>query len=539
MKAVRLMMRWLMPASLSMLAIINGCASQARDLFEPDWDRVLAEEEATRETIPVDAPARPPGELPLNVPDLVGDGPLSLTIEQAALLALDMNRELQVAQLTPEIAGAFEMIELGVFDPEVFANVDFATEEVQETARTTGEQFGVRGDERRYEVGVRQTLPSGTGIEVGLTQDRTASSRSPEQQSARFGMTITQSLLRGFGPVVNLALVRQAELETVASRFELRRFIEVLLAETEVAYWNYVLARREIEIFERSLAVAQTQAEQVRERISVGVLSEAESAAPESEVALREQALIEARSSVEATRLELLRRINALGIVPPDRALIPLSPPDIEPEPIIDVEDRLEVARRYRPDVNEARVRFDQNRLETVRTRNGLLPRLDVFIALGKSGYGDTFEQTFREIDENGFDASIGLAASQSIERLAARGAHRVAIATRQQSAAAIRNLEQLIELDVLLAVNEVERARQQIEASATTRRLQARTAEAEGQRFEAGTSTAILVAQAQRDLLQAEIAEVESILAYRIALIELYLAEGTLLERRGIVVPD
>jgi outer membrane protein len=33
----------------------------------------------------------------------------------------------------------------------------------------------------------------------------------------------------------------------------------------------------------------------------------------------------------------------------------------------------------------------EQQRLETVVTRNGLLPRLDFFITLGKTGYADSF----------------------------------------------------------------------------------------------------------------------------------------------------
>ena len=86
------------------------------------------------------------------------------------------------------------------------------------------------------------------------------------------------------------------------------------------------------------------------------------------------------------------------------------------------------------------------------------------------------------------------------------------------------------------LAINECERTRRQIEAGAITRELQEQTLEAEQERFKVGTSTSLLVAQAQRDLLVSELAEIDAIVAYRIALVKLYLAEGSLLERRGIV---
>jgi hypothetical protein len=42
-------------------------------------------------------------------------------------------------------------------------------------------------------------------------------------------------------------------------------------------------------------------------------------------------------------------------------------------------------------------------------------------------------------------------------------------------------------------------------------------------------------LALAQRDLLASELAEVEAMVGYRLALVELYRAEGSLLERRGI----
>jgi outer membrane protein TolC len=51
------------------------------------------------------------------------------------------------------------------------------------------------------------------------------------------------------------------------------------------------------------------------------------------------------------------------------------------------------------------------------------------------------------------------------------------------------------------------------------------------------GDSTCLLVAQAQRDLLESQIDEVDAVIAYRLALIQLYLAEGTLLGRRGFTV--
>lgn len=523
--------RWRLSAAV--LLIIVGCAPDRTGWYEPDWDNVL-DREAQR-TGTIDDTPRARRDRPTAWPDFLAEGPVELSVEQAAMMALRQNRDLVIEQLNPVIADAFERIERGRFDPELFADAQWANEEVSQSDRATGQQFSVRGTDTSGGVGLRQELPTGTDLALDVTQQRSVSNRSPEQQDARLGLSITQSLLRGFGTPVNLATIRQAELDTLASRYELRAFTEALLAETEVAYWRYVLAREQIAIFEQSLAIAKRQREQVDQRIEVGVLAPTEAAAARSEVALREQALIDARSDLTARRLQLLRRINATTDRSFARELDATTDPAIETEPIDDLDDRLSIARHHRPDLNEARLRLEQNRLETVMTRNGLLPQLDLFVAVGKTGFADTFRESFREIDGPTYDATAGVSFSHYLGDRAAEGEHRIARARRRQAAAAIDNLEQLLELDVRLAVNEAQRTREQIAATAATRELQEQTVASEIERFEVGTSTALLVAQAQRDLLEAQIAEVEAVINHRIALVELYLAEGSLLERRGI----
>lgn len=519
----------------ALLLALASCADPASQWFEPDWDRVIRETEypdVDTSLVPRAEPQAPP-----SLPDLAAPGPLELSVEQAVVLALQRNRDLSVAQLTPVITGAFETIASGIYQPQIFAEAALAREEASEIDRGTGGQFGVSAEDTDLAAGVRQLLPTGTDIELAVSQAGDRSNRAPEQQSARVGLTITQALLRGLEPEANLAAVRQAELETEASRYELRAFVEALLADTEIAYWQHLLAKREIEIFERSLEIARRQAEEVDQRIEVGVLARTESAAVLSEIALREQALIGARSRLEASRLQILRLVNAPFEAAASRPIIATS--DLAPtsEPLDDVEQRVELALRMRPDLNEARLRLDQNRLETIRTRNGLLPRLDLFLALGKTGYADTFPESFRELDGPTFDVTVGLSFSQYLGESVARGEYEASLATRQQAAASVRNLEQLVELDVRLAVNEAETARRQIDASVTTRRLQEQTVQAEIERFDVGASTTLLVAQAQRDLLVAQIAEVEAVTNYRIALVQLYLAEGALLERRGVAI--
>ena len=458
-----------------------------------------------------------------------------LSLEQAVMRALGSNRDLQLRQLNPVIAGTFEQLERGTYDPELFAELEYTKARASETSEATGERFNVEGTEAGVMAGVRQPLPTGTLLEATAEHDRSTSNGAPDQQVARLGLSVTQSLLRGFGSEVNLASVRQAELDTLASVYELRGFTEALLADVEIGYWNHVLAVKEIEIFERSLAVARQQRDEIEQWIEVGILPEIEAAAARAEVARREQALISAQSLREERHLRLLRLIGHDLAAPAVPEIRTTSEPGLEPRSVSDLGERLELAERSRPELGEARLRLEQGRLETVITRNGVLPRLELFLALGKTGYAETFADSLRETGSDTHDLTAGIRLSHLLGNRSAGARHLAARASRRQAVEAVANLREIVRLDVRLAVNAVERTRRQITASAVTRGFQEETLNAEQERFAVGASTALLVAQAQRDLLVSQIAEVGSIVHHRIALTELYLAEGSLLERRGV----
>ncbi|MFP4226170.1 MAG: TolC family protein [Desulfobacterales bacterium] len=518
------------------MALIGGCTPVDRwGVFTPDYKKAVKQTKQPGTENPDRYQPRMKEAIAIDAPE--PNQPLALSIEDAIVRALENNRDLRIQQLNPVITGTFERIERGIYDPEIFAEFEYTEETATQTSRATGEEFSVDATNARTAAGLQQALPSGTTLEATVEQARDQSNRAPNQRTARVGLSITQSLLRGFGPAVNLVSIRQAELDTLASTYELRGFTESLVADTETAYWNYVLAHEEISIYESSLAVARKQRDEIEEQITVGLLPETEAAAARAEVARREQALIDARSSRAERRLRLIHLIYAAGGGRFENKVKATSKPAITPQPITDPADRLALAEKSRPDLNEARLRLKQGRLETIATRNGILPKLDLFVDFGRTGYGDSFSAAFRELNENTYDSGAGLRLSHYLKNRTAEARHEAAWHEQQQAKRAVDNLRQMVELDVRLAINEVARTWQQIAASRATRQLEEQTLRAENQRFEVGASTALLVAQAQRDLLIAQIAEVRAITNYRIALVNLYLAEGSLLERRGISI--
>jgi len=332
--------------------------------------------------------------------------------------------------------------------------------------------------------------------------------------------------------------LQQARLDTRMTEYELRGFTEFLVAEVERTYWDYALARRQIEIVEESLKVARQQLNETNELITVGRLAKSELAAVQAEVAAQEQALIEALANKESIRLQLLRRLNPAGPGLWQREIDLIHQPTLPDIKLDDVELHVAVSMRMRPILNQARLEILSGDLELVKTQNGLLPLMDLFITLGKSGYANSFGESIRNISENSYDALGGIRFQYPAYNRDANARHRKALLSREQSQKALENLSQLVEVDVRTVYIEVNSTKQQIAASSVTRKFDEEKLRTETEKFRVGKSTSFLVAQAQRDLLVSRIAEVRALANYLKALVDLYLQDGSLLERRGIAAP-
>jgi outer membrane protein TolC len=291
-------------------------------------------------------------------------------------------------------------------------------------------------------------------------------------------------------------------------------------------------------IFKESLKIAEDQQKETEEMIRVGKTAASELVTAKAEVALRREELIVAENAMVQTRLNLLKLLNPNGAEMWEREIVLQGEPEetlIETGP---VRSYVETALRMRPEMNQAKLQLERDELELVRTRNGLLPELDFFITLGSTGYASTFNRSVKDIFTGDYDVLTGVNFGISPINREARAQHLRAMLSRQQAEEAINNLAQTIEVDVRGTYLQIMSARQQVEAAKASRELQEEKLKIETAKFKVGKSIMLLVAQAQRDFLQSQIAEMQAIINYQIAVVEFYRLEGTLLLRRGIASP-
>ena len=466
-------------------------------------------------------------------------GPLKITVKDAILIALENNRSLAVERINPSIQKTFEDQERAVFDPTAEAKVSTQRNDSKSLNQSGSYTENSVNDVIQGSVSLKEFFPTGTFVEVDAVTKTTDSNLYNEPYSStRLGLSVTQSLLRGYGTDVNLALLRQSRLETDITQYEFRGFSEYLLAQVETTYWDYALSQRQMEIVEESLKIAKQQIADTEEMIRVGTMAEAELAAVQAEVAAQQQGLINARSTMESTRLRLLGFLNPPGKSFWDREVNLVHPPTLPEIKLDEVETHVEVAIRMRPEMNQAKLDIQKEKIDIVRTKNGMLPRMDLFITFGKTGYADSFSGSVNDINGESYDVKVGLNFEYPIFNRDAEAQHKRALLRRDQAERALDNLKQLVELDVRNAYIEVNRTKEQITASTATRKFQEEKLRIETEKFRVGLSTNFFVAQAQRDLLVSRISEVQAVVNYLKALISFYRLEGSLLERRGIAAP-
>lgn len=488
-----------------------------------------------------------PGLTAPSTPDLPGQKktsvPLALGLQEAVLMGLEHNQNFQVERLKPAIKRSGEEVERAAFDPLLSASASHghgpgmtgdssaSHSTIEEFRQSTGDR-----ETTRSSLGLSQATPLGATIELSADQTREETQRviDTTSETQNWDLTVTQALLRGRGPDATLARLRQSRLDTEISLYELQGAAEALVAQIEQGYWDTVLADRSLEIYQQSLAIAQQQVEEVVERIKVGALAESEAAAAEAEAAERYQQLVSARSTLAKARLNLLRLLNPGGQADWQADPSLNEAPEMLEMAIDTVDNHVALALSKRADLNQARLQVRRQDLEVTLTKNGLLPKLDLFVSLGGSRYTNSFANA-DDFTDNETSYAGGLTLEFPLRNREAKAKHAAAGWSLEQANAALQNMEQLVQVDVRSAHVDVKQAEAQVKAAEATSRLREKTLSLEHEKFRLGSSTTLLVAQAQRDLVESQLKQVQAVVGARKALLDLYRLEGSLLAHRGI----
>jgi len=458
-----------------------------------------------------------------------------ISLVDAIMTALENNHTVSIQRLQPQIAKTYVREQSGNFDPELAVSVTRNQTKLQRFLGSRPDPFEMTTDRSQYDASLTEILPTGTSISASASMLSSLSSIYSDNFSGSVGVTITQSLLQGFGTGVNLANLRKANIDFEISKLELKAVAEQVVSSMEQAYWDLYLAGEEIKIQQKSLELIMQQLAESEERVNVGKLAKLELAAVHAEVATRKEALIDAQSNYEQARLNFIFFLNPS--VENDWNINPtlINEPYIPIDSLDNIAVHQKLGLKFRADLQQAQLDLQKNKLDITMTKNGLLPRLDFFINLERTTYAFTFREALPELQSPFYSINGGLSFAFPIPNRSNRAQLARARFSQEQMEISLENMKRLVQKDVRSAYTEALRTRQQIEATKMSRELQEQKLLAEREKFRVGKSTNYLVLQAQRDLVASQIDEARAKISHLEALVNLHLMEGTLLDRRGI----
>ena len=492
-----------------------------------------------------------------------------LTLDDAVQRALERNLDIAVQRIVPLVQDMRVAAAGAAFLPVASSGFDFNQE-------TTPNRFvfdggGLRGqpivsDRGTYDLGVGQQVKWGGGrYDVTWDSTRSESTNIFSTFNPSFGanMTLqyTQPLLRGFRTDARRTQLVVSRINRDISDIDLAQTVVNTLADVSLAYWELFYARAAAGVQRQALDLAEQLVQDNRVRVEVGTMAPIDVVAAQSEAAARRQLLALAVETERTSELALKELIvggtsDALW----NAEIHPTDEPRIQVTPI-DLQAAIRGALERRTDISRARRQLDVNEATAGNLRNSTLPALDLvgsYQLTGQGGprrvpAGNSFEDLFggaggvipggyRDALDSIANAdypvwSVQLQMSYPLGRSADRAAYERARLELQQNRTQIRRIELRIASEVTNAALRIESIRERIEAATASRELAERQLEAEESKFEVGLSTNFFVLQSQRDLANAQDAELRAILDYQRALIEFDRTQRASLGAAGIAV--
>ncbi|MBZ5556804.1 MAG: TolC family protein [Acidobacteriia bacterium] len=489
-----------------------------------------------------------------------------MTLDDAVKLTLDRNLDIAVQRLSPEINDISVAKIRSVYHPSLTSTL--ATQSTTTPANSTLAGSNTAGAAvvaglSTYNGGLTQAVPWGGGnFNVLLNNNRTTTTSlntlyDPTYNTNWSGQ-YTQPLLRNRQVDSTRQQIAVTRISRDISDVQLRATITNTVSNVRNAYWDYVFAVQSVDVAQRSLDLAEQLVKDNQTRVEVGTMAPIDVVQAQSQSAAQRQNLVVAQGAMRTAELAL-KRLIVSGTADPNWnvQIDPVDRPDFRPEPI-DVEAAVRRALSERTDLEIAKKNVSSNDATLSYLRDQLKPQADFVATYGLVGLGGTqliksgtsVNSTVSGTVPGGYGDALSTLVHNNFPRWTAQVNFSYPLGLSSQEASVARARVQLnqvqaqmkqIELqvatDVTNAAITVQSGAERVQAAQAARELAQKQLEAETSKFEVGMSTNYNVIQSQRDLATAQNNELQSILNYRKALVELERLQQTTLQNLNISI--
>lgn len=507
-------------------------------------------------------PTAAPGVVPADTRPTV-----QLTLDDAVKLALDRNLDIAVQRLNPEISDIAIGRVLTTYHPTVSSTLATAsTSTPANTALAGSNTPGAAIDTTTdtYNGGLLQNFKWGGGnVSLNLINTRgtttSANTLFNPAYNTNWAAVYTQPLLRNFRTDLTRQQLQVTRLNRDVSDVQLRATITNTISNVREAYWNYVYGVQAVAVAQESVNLAEQLVKDNQTRLEVGTMAPIDVVTAQSQAATARQNLVLAVGTMNTNEVALKRLIvNGTSDANWSVHLDPVDRPEFAPQPV-DLDAAIRRALSERTDLQIVKKDVQMNDVTLRYLNDQLKPQVDAVTTYGVVGLGGTqliksggnvnnttiigtvpggYLDALSPLFQNKFprwtfQVNFSYPLGTSLQEASVARA-RVQL---NQVQAQIKQVELQVATDVTNAVINVQSNAQRVQAAQAARELAQKTMEAEQSKFEVGMSTNYNVVLTQRDLATAENNELQAILNYRIALVELERLQQTTLATSNITL--
>jgi len=512
------------------------------------------------------------------------DTPQRVTLKEAIAIALEHNPGIAARRYEPTRVEQDVLEAQGIFDPTLSGAALWSRNVAPNPSALAGTRTS-NVETRTYELGLSKLFRSGTQLGLEAGSDRLDNNARffelRPQYSPRLGFSLVQPLLRDFGWDFTYLVVRAAERNAAAARWQLEADLQDFVTRVIVAYWRVVGTREAVQVQRESQALAERTVAENQARVNVGLLPPVAVLEAQAQATARATQVIEAENALDIARAELAQ----LAFFRPSGAFVPrtLEPVDrVEVEPVHpDIDPAVELALQRRPEIHASAQGVEVRQIQERLASNALLPRLDLVGGYGVNGLaGGTRESTrtvtfvsqvpvpgrpcrfvsdqvylcdfevvqpsspFGGSEATAWDRAVsgdyerynfGIQLQVPLDNAAARSRHTRSAIERNQAELRHRELLSQVTLEVRRSAADVIGARERIASSRVARELAEENLRNQTRRHEVGMATTKDLLDFQTQLTQARFAEVQAQIDYAIAVARWWRAQGVLLDRYQI----
>jgi outer membrane protein len=460
-----------------------------------------------------------------------------LSLEDAVERALKNNNDIAVERYNPELSAESVRSAEGYYDPLLFANLSRNSTDTKGTNVFSGADV-LNSKRDVWNFGVDVPIKTGATFQVVFDNNKTKVNNvfarfNPIFQSS-LDLSVTQPLLKNFKIDAPRQQLRIAKINREISDVQFHQTIVNTVATVKYYYYDLIYAMDNLGAAQKSLDLAKQLLQENEIRVKVGTMAPLDVVSARAEVAAREEGVIVAENAVAEAEDTLKQAIFpendpkmwATRIVLTDR-------PSDAPVPV-DMAGAVSKALAERTDIVSARKALERSDVSLSYRKSQLLPQLDLVATYGASGAGGPefvredplgpitetipggYGDAVREVFGRDYPTwTVGFNVSYAIPNRSAKALAAQARISKEQALASLRRLEMQVAAEVRTAARAVESGIKQVASSKAARELAAERLDAEQKKFAAGMSTNYLVTQAQRDLADQEVAQIQAIASY------------------------